>query len=118
MEKFRQQLLSERDDHLRQSEELRAEAEALAAEREQGDTQFDEESGEGDTISVERERSLQLSAQALGLVSAIDQALERIKDGTYGYCMQCQAKIPVARLEAIPFAELCITCKSRGERRW
>ena len=61
---------------MRQAAELQAEAEALVTEREQGDTQFDEESGEGDTISVERERDLMLSATARQAVEEIDAALD------------------------------------------
>jgi DnaK suppressor protein len=37
--------------------------------------------------------------------------------GTYGICDMCGDRIPVARLEALPYAELCVKCKSRGERR-
>ena len=57
--------------------DLQAEADQLAAEREGGDTQFDEESGEGDTINIERERDLLLSASAQQIVDEIDRALER-----------------------------------------
>ena len=60
---------------------------SLVNEREQGDTQFDEESGEGDTISVERERDLMLSANARQAVEEIDRALERMDNGTYGVCV-------------------------------
>ena len=74
-QKLRERLESERDRHLRQAEELTAEAELLASEREQGDTQFDEESGEGDTVNVERERDLALSATARQTVDDIDRAL-------------------------------------------
>ena len=38
-------------------------------------------------------------------------------DGTYGYCEVCGDRIPVPRLEAIPWADQCVKCKSRGERR-
>ena len=54
---------------------LRAEADALIEGREPGDVQFDEESGEGDTLAVERERDLALSAQARAAVDEIDAAL-------------------------------------------
>ena len=52
-----------------------------------GDVQFDDESGEGDTMVVERERDLALSAQARQTVADIDAALERMADGTYGYSL-------------------------------
>jgi RNA polymerase-binding protein DksA len=117
LEKLKELLLEERDRHVRQAADLQAEAEALVTEREQGDTQFDEESGEGDTISVERERDLMLSATARQAVEEIDAALERMKDGTYGLCTPAGRRIAVARLEAIPWAETCVDCKQRVERR-
>ena len=61
--------------YTRQAESLKAEADMLMAEREPGDVQFDEESGEGDTLAVERERDLALSAQAQAAVEEIDLAL-------------------------------------------
>ena len=86
----------------------------MAAEREPGDVQFDEESGEGDTLAVERERDLALSFQARAAVDEIDAALEKILDGSYGVCEQCGSNIPRERLRAIPFAALCVSCKSMG----
>ena len=62
LERLQQKLIEERERHVHQADELQAEAESLAHEREGGDTQFDEESGEGDTVNVERERDLLLSA--------------------------------------------------------
>jgi RNA polymerase-binding transcription factor DksA len=115
--KLRELLEEARASHSRQAEELEASAEALATEREQGDTQFDEESGEGDTVSVERERDLSLSVTARQTVEDIDRALERIPTGMYGVCVTCLDRIPVARLEVIPWAEQCVKCKARGERR-
>lgn len=117
LEKLVAQLHQERAHHERQAAELIAEAEVLANEREPGDTQFDEESGEGDSLTVERERDLALSATALMTVDEIDKAFARITAGNFGYCEMCGDRIAVARLEAIPWAELCIKCKSRGERR-
>jgi RNA polymerase-binding protein DksA len=117
LDKLRRLLEEERETYLRQARDLAAEAEALASEREPGDTQFDEESGEGDTLNVERERDLALSASATQAVEEIDRALRRMDGGSYGICERCGKKIAVARLEALPFAALCIECKSREERR-
>jgi RNA polymerase-binding protein DksA len=102
---------------LHQADELAAEAEQLAREREAGDTQFDEESGEGDTVNIERERDLLLSASARQVVEDIDAALARMKKGTYGVCSYAGRKIPLERLEAIPWADVCVDCKARAERR-
>jgi RNA polymerase-binding transcription factor DksA len=115
--RLREKLEQERTRHLRQADELAAEAEQLATERDQGDTQFDEESGEGDTVNVERERDLLLSASARQTVEAIDRALDRMKAGTYGLCIPAGRRISLERLEAIPYAEECVDCKARAERR-
>ena len=116
-EEQRSLLLAEREASLRQAESLRAEAAQLAEEMEPGDTQFDEESGEGGTLNVERERDLALSAQALSAVEEIDRALAKIDAGTYGTCEQCGQPIPKARLKALPYATLCVGCKSGGLSR-
>jgi RNA polymerase-binding transcription factor DksA len=117
VERLRVKLLDERDRHLAQADQLAAEAQQLALDRDEGDTQFDEEGGEGDTISVERERDLMLSASAHQTVEEIDRALERIKNRTYGLCVPAGRRISVERLEALPYAETCVDCKARAERR-
>jgi DnaK suppressor protein len=113
----RSALLEERETYMEQARQLRAEAESLVAEMEPGDVQFDEESGEGGTTTVDRERDLALSAQALAAVEEIDAALEKIENGRYGICERCGQLIPKARLEALPYARLCIACKSGGLSR-
>jgi RNA polymerase-binding transcription factor DksA len=107
-------LNEERLTYIHQAETLQAEADELAAEREPGDVQFDEESGEGDTLAVERERDLALSFQARVAVDEIDAALAKILEGSYGVCEQCGSTIPKERLRAIPYAALCVQCKSMG----
>jgi len=110
-------LLEERDTYTRQASALRAEADEIARDRDPGDVQFDEESGQGDTMNVERERDLALSAQAMEAVAEIDRALDKLADGTYGICERCGQQIPKERLRAIPWAALCVQCKSGGLSR-
>jgi RNA polymerase-binding transcription factor DksA len=110
-------LEEERATYTRQAASLRAEADSLVFERDPGDVQFDEESGEGDTIAVERERDLALSNQALAAVEEIDRAVAKIHDGTYGVCENCYSAIPKERLKALPYAALCVQCKSAGFTR-
>jgi RNA polymerase-binding transcription factor DksA len=117
LEAQRAMLLEEREAHTRQAAGLRAEAEQLAEERDPGDVQFDEESGQGDTMNVERERDLALSAQALQQVQEIDAALAKLDKGTYGLCERCGKPIPEERLEALPWAALDVGCKSMGFAR-
>ena len=78
-------LISERDALLGQASRLEDEANSLIEDGEMGDVQFDDESGEGDTMVVERERDLALSAQARQTIADIDAALDRMSTGTYGY---------------------------------
>jgi RNA polymerase-binding transcription factor DksA len=82
------------------------------ADREPGDVQFDEESGEGDTIAVERDRDLALSAAARQAVTEIDNALARLESNTYGLCLVGNDVIPKERLEAIPEASVCVQHKT------
>jgi len=114
LEQQRQLLLAERARYVKHAESLKAEADSLAADREPGDVQFDDESGEGDSIAVERERDLAMSAQARAAVEEIDAALQRIEDRTYGICTASGLPIPRERLEAIPQATMRVEYKSRG----
>jgi DnaK suppressor protein len=117
LEEQRALLLAERSDYERQALALKAEADSLAQEMEPGDIQFDEESGEGGTMNIDRERDLALSAQARLSVDEIDHALAKIQSGTYGNCERCGQPIPRARLKALPYARLCVACKSGGLSR-
>jgi DnaK suppressor protein len=58
-----------------------------------------------------------LGSQEIKRLQLIDSALGRLENGHYGVCMSCGKKIPEERLEAIPYAILCIDCKSSEERR-
>ena len=93
------------------------EADSLVESREPGDVQFDEESGEGDSLAVERERDLALSAAARAAVEEIDAALGRIEDGSYGVCIASGKPIPKERLKAIPWAAERVEYKAGGFRR-
>jgi DnaK suppressor protein len=108
---------AERDTYQTQAAALKAQADQLAQEMEPGDIQFDDESGEGGTANVDRERDLALSAQARVAVDEIDHARQKISSGTYGVCEGCGQPIPRARLKALPHARLCVSCKSGGLSR-
>lgn len=114
LEKQRKLLNAERNRYVTSATRLKAEADSLVEEREPGDVQFDEESGEGDTLAVERERDLALSAQARAAVEQIDAALARIDNGTYGICLVSGKPIPRQRLNAIPWAAERVEHKAGG----
>lgn len=114
IEARRKQLLEERDNLMGSADRLTAEAAQLMEDQDPGDVQFDDESGEGDSLAVERERDLALSAQAREMITAIDAALERMKDGTYGLSLVSGKPIPKERLEAIPWATELVEEKVGG----
>ena len=114
VKKQKEVLLAEREKYTRSAVSYREEADSLVLNREPGDVQFDEESGEGDTLAVERERDLALSAQAQQAVDQIDEALKRIDDGVYGVCSESGKPIPKERLEAIPWASQRVEFKVGG----
>jgi RNA polymerase-binding transcription factor DksA len=107
-------LLEEREALTGQALRLEDEANSLIEEQEMGDVQFDDEGGEGDTMVVERERDLALSAQARQTIADIDAALERLTIGTYGYSVESGRPIPRERLEAIPWAIVLVEEKVGG----
>jgi RNA polymerase-binding transcription factor DksA len=107
-------LLEERAKLLGQAESLEGEAASLMEDLDPGDVQFDDESGEGDSLVVERERDLALSAQARQMISDIDAALGRLRDGTYGFSVHSGRPIPKDRLRAIPWATELVEEKVGG----
>lgn len=78
-----------------------------------GDQHIADHAGE----MVDREVDESLGANAGQLVREIDRALAKIDDGTYGLCARCGQQIPEERLEAVPYATLCVSCRQIEERR-
>lgn len=60
--------------------------------------------------------ALSLASGESEQLQEIDEALERIKNGTYGICEMCKKPIPRKRLEVIPFARYCVQCQSEFEK--
>ena len=105
---FRQKLLQWRKDLLREAEDTLASLSAGGIA----------EADLTDRASVETDRALELRTRdrARKLISKIDQALERIGNGTYGYCEETGEPIGLRRLEARPIATLSIEAQERHER--
>ncbi|MBP0492751.1 RNA polymerase-binding protein DksA [Pararoseomonas indoligenes] len=105
---FRQKLLRWRQDLLREA------GETLSSMGQGGIVEADLT----DRASVETDRALELRTRdrARKLVSKIDQALERVDNGTYGYCEETGEPIGLRRLEARPIATLSIEAQERHER--
>jgi RNA polymerase-binding protein DksA len=72
--------------------------------------------GETATATLDREIDYSLEENSEHVLHAIESALERIENGTFGICETCGQPISEERLEAIPYATQCIDCRRKGER--
>lgn len=75
----------------------------------------------GDEVDISQEdRQRELDLKLLGrqgfMLKKIDNALFQIKNGTFGFCEECDGEIEISRLRARPVATQCITCKEESER--
>lgn len=100
---------------------LRAEYEQTLAsldelQRQATDTAGDDQADTG-SKTFEREQEMSIAANRLDLITQMEHAIHRIDNKTYGMCENCGKPIPKARLQAFPSATLCVTCKTREERR-
>jgi len=66
---------------------------------------------------VDRKMLEAVGSKELNRLKLIDSALGRIEQGKYGLCVKCSVRIPQERLEAIPYALLCISCKGQDEKQ-
>ena len=66
---------------------------------------------------IDRKMIEAIGSQELKRLRMIDSALAKIQQGKYGLCIKCGKKIPHSRLEAIPYALMCVECKTADERR-
>jgi DnaK suppressor protein len=71
-----------------------------------------------DLASDERDREINfiLNAREREKLLAIDEALQRIKDKTYGLCESCEGEIQLGRLKVLPFTRLCVRCQEENEK--
>lgn len=95
------------------SVEKQLEEHGIAAE---GGLHVEVDEGFADSAAATTERSelLALAEQLRSHRQEIIKALEKLDDGTYGKCENCGNEIPIERLEAIPTASLCVTCKQQA----
>jgi DnaK suppressor protein len=112
LEKFRKLLIElqrrlKGDVHMMSAEVLGG------AEADSGDNRAPIHPAEAGTHSFEQEFTLNLLSSDGDRLELIETALERIADGSYGTCEECEGKIAKARLEVIPFTPYCIKCASK-----
>jgi len=116
MKKYEKLLLAKRAELVEGIEDLRKES-ANTIKDATGDlSSYSYHMADLGTDAQEREKKFHLASKSGRLLYHIDEALRRIKEGTYGKCQQCGKDISVARLEAVPHARLCIDCKEAEEK--
>jgi DnaK suppressor protein len=112
---FRQKLEEERVRVAAALDNLRSEN-AGSMDDEVDESHFDNHLGETASVTLDREIDYSLEESEERMLGAIDAALQRIDDGTYGQCQRCGEQIEPERLEARPWAMLCIDDQRREER--
>lgn len=80
-----------------------------------GENNYRDHIADQGSATFARELDMTLEVQARESLAQVERALQRVEEGTYGVCARCGATIPQERLEAMPEAELCLTCKEREE---
>ena len=102
LQEMKRQLMKEMQDHVKE------ETEGVKDEgRDTYDLASDERDREINFILNDREREK---------LVAIDEALERIKDKSYGICDSCEGEIHLGRLKVLPFTRLCVRCQEENEK--
>ncbi len=114
-ERFRGRLQQERTRVLAALESLRSQHEG-SMQDEVDESRFDNHLAENASVTIDREIDYSLEENETRLLAAIDAAIGRLDDSTYGRCERCGKEIEAERLEAIPWAMLCIDDKRRDER--
>lgn len=114
-ERFRKLLLDERSRVSATIEHLH-ESNSVSLEEETEEETYDNHLADSATATFNREIDYTLEENSENVLGAVNSALERIDDGTYGTCARCGKQIAEERLEAIPYATRCIDCQRLAER--
>ena len=114
-EKIRLALTARRDELQEEYSSTVAELAELQRDR-LTDSAGDDQADTG-TKTFEREQEITLANAILERITQVERALERLDEGSYGWCERCGNPIPVERLAAFPSATLCVSCKQLEERR-
>jgi RNA polymerase-binding protein DksA len=114
-EHFKQRLLDERA-RVQEAIDYLHEQHPGSLEDETQEIPSDNHPGDVATYTLDREIDYTLEENEERVLAAINGALERIENGTFGTCRGCAQPIAIERLEALPYTTQCIDCKRREER--
>lgn len=111
-DRFRRRLEDERERLREVIRDLEAEREEVRLTETSSDRSPDPNTAEGGSLAFEMEKELSILENTRDILAKVEEALTRIDEGTYGTCDVCGEAIPVARLEALPYTRMCVTCAS------
>jgi RNA polymerase-binding protein DksA len=114
---FREALLEERRRVQAAIDNLHEENPGSLSDETGDDAMYDNHLADTATVTYDRELDYTLEENSEHVLADIEAALQRIEDGTYGTCTNCGKQIAPERLEARPWATLCIDCQRERERR-
>ena len=114
-ELFRKSLIEERK-RVQEAIDYLHEENPGSIQDETQDSTADNHPGDMATVTFDRELDYTLEENEGRLLQAIDAALTRMDDGSYGVCVSCGQPIGAERLEALPWTTQCIDCKRKEER--
>jgi len=114
VEKYRARLEEERERLQELVQEYEQELEEARLSESSSDRSPDPGNAEASSTKLEYAKELSLEQNTLDLLSKVEWALAKIGEGTYGICESCGKSIPLARLDALPYATLCVDCARRG----
>jgi RNA polymerase-binding protein DksA len=111
-DRFRRRLEDERVRLTEMIRDIEEEREEVRLTETSSDRSPDPNTAEGGSLAFEMEKELSILENTRDILAKVEEALVRIEDGTYGLCDVCGEAIPVARLEALPYTKMCVTCAS------
>jgi DnaK suppressor protein len=114
VEKFRVRLEEERERLEDLIDEYEQELEEARMSESSSDRSPDPGNAEASSTKLEYAKELSLEQNTLDLLSKVQWALAKMDEGTYGICESCGKSIPLARLDALPYATLCVDCARKG----
>ncbi|MBS3910131.1 MAG: TraR/DksA C4-type zinc finger protein [Actinobacteria bacterium] len=112
---FKERLLKERDRLVDEIAYVESTMEQTQSEW-SGENEFESHMADSATSTFARESDLSLSINSRDMLSRVDGALSRIEDGSFGICLVCGRPIEMERLEALPYADLCMEDKIKEEK--
>ncbi|MFQ5675668.1 MAG: TraR/DksA family transcriptional regulator [bacterium] len=116
LSRFKKLLIEKRDEMLKDLGQLKDREVASTLKDASGENSaYSFHMADVGTDNMEREKAFFFATREGKFLNHIEEALQRIEDGTYGICSDCHQPIPEERLVAVPTATRCVPCKEKAE---